>query len=327
MLQQTQMERGKEYFLRWVERFPNVHSVAVAPETELYKYWEGLGYYARLRNLHKTAKILTEKFDGDIPNSPTTLQTLPGIGPYTAAAISSIAFNVAVPVVDANVLRVYARVFDIDVPLSGSPGKKLIGQLATELLPSDQARNYNQAVMDLGGVICLASQPQCSLCPISRHCKALAMNTIQYRPIPEPKKGKILIEMATGIIFHKGQIFIQQRLDDDIWGGLWEFPGGKIEENETPEQTVVREYEEETNLRINVKKSLLSVTHFHTKYKVVLHCFLCSTKQNVNELVLQSAQQGKWVDPNELSFYAFPAGHRKFVAFILENLTTLLQEA
>lgn len=328
MLQQTQMERGIEYFTRWLTRFPDVHAVAAADEHEILKNWEGLGYYARARNLHAAAKIISEKNEGVIPCDPDKLERLPGIGPYTAAAISSIACNTNIPVVDANVLRVYARLFDIDGPVKSGPARKKIDQLAREMLPEGRARQFNQALMDFGGLVCLPRNPACSDCPVEFSCLARHRGTVSDRPVVINGKSTILIEMATGVLESGGKLFIQQRQNEDIWGGLWEFPGGRLEEGESPEDAVVREYLEETGFRVNVCGEITTVTHYYTRYKVVLHCYVVTMNGGaaMPKPFLHAAQDYRWIDVSELRFYGFPAGHRKMLEYIGDSWADFFME-
>lgn len=326
MLQQTQMDRGVAYFLRWIERFPDIPAVAAAEEQEILKLWEGLGYYARARNLHKAARVLVEKFDGQLPCDVDLLLSLPGIGPYTAAAISSIACNTDVAVIDANVLRVYARLFDIDGTVKRGSGRRRIEVLATEMLPRGQARIYNQAIMDFGGLVCTPKNPTCEVCPLKRFCLALHHGTVDVRPVPEIGQKKILIEMATGMLVRDRKIFIQQRLADDIWGSLWEFPGGRLEKDELPETAVVREYLEETGYQVEVCAKITTVTHFYTRYKVVLHCFSCRLIGSQEGVALTAAQDYRWVSPDELDRFGFPAGHRKLLEYIAGDCPALLSD-
>lgn len=319
MLQQTQMERGVDYFLRWIDRFPSVTAVAEADEQDILKHWEGLGYYARARNLHKSAKIIKSDFKGELPKSYKELLNLPGIGPYTASAVSSIAFNDDYPVIDANVERVYARLFNISGPLKEKETKKLIERLAMLLLPSGKARIFNQALMDFGALICSPRAPKCPECFFSFSCQALKHDVVSNRPVLVKKDKKILVEMVSGILVKNGRAFIQQRLENDVWGSLWEFPGGKVERGETLEDALVREFLEEIEVKISVDKTLVSITHFYTKYKVNLHCFICSTIEDDKKTlspVLHAAQQSEWVTPDQLDHYGFSAGHRRVISFL-----------
>lgn len=324
MLQQTQMDRGVAYFNRWLLRFPDVQSVAEATSSEVLKIWEGLGYYARGRNLHKAARLLVTQHNGELPETYEELLQLPGIGPYTAAAIASIAFNQDIPVVDANVERVFARLFDIEKPLKSKGVHGEIVDLAEKLLPKGEAREFNQALMDLGGLICTPKNPDCAICPVASHCKAYLGNFVEDRPIKKAKQPLVEIEMSTGLLLHEGHIFIQQRLDNDIWGGLWEFPGGRLKEEESPEEAVVREYREETGFTVEVCSKVTTVIHFYTQYRVILHCFRCRLKQESKLPDLQAAQAYHWVADDQLDNYGFPAGHRKFIEYMKHTCPHIL---
>lgn len=324
MLQQTQMERGIAYYKRWLKRFPDIQSVARAGSYEILKYWEGLGYYARARNLHKAAQLIDSQYDGELPKSYEELLRLPGIGPYTAAAITSIAFNDDIPVVDANVERVFARVFDIDKPLKSKGVHAEICEIAKVLLPQGEARDFNQALMDLGGMICTPQNPDCAVCPVSRHCLARLGDFVKDRPVKKKPQQLIHIEMATGLLVRNGHIFIQQRLDNDIWGGLWEFPGGRLLEKELPENAVVREYLEETRFKVELCKKITTVVHFYTKYKVTLHCYQCRLLQQSVVPDLQAAQAYHWIKEDQLDNYGFPAGHRKLIEHIRQSCPKIL---
>lgn len=321
MLQQTQMERATLFFQRWLLEFPDIHSLALASEDKVLKQWEGLGYYSRARNIRKCARILVRDHDGVIPSDQKSLLALPGIGPYTAGAIASIGYNLPVPLVDANIGRLFARLFDIGIPLSQA--QKLLWQKAAELVPQDQARSFNQGLMELGALICTPKNPACPECPLNSFCIAHRDDLIPVRPILQKGKEQITIEMATGVLTHphdNGLFFIQQRLADDVWGSLWEFPGGRLKEKEMPEQAVIREFFEETGFTVRVDKKITSTIHHYTRYKVILHCFLCSLdileSAECPDPILYAAQEYRWVSFPELAELAFPAGHRKLIEFM-----------
>lgn len=318
MLQQTQMDRGVVYFLRWIERFPAVHDVAEADEQEILKYWEGLGYYARARNLHKAAKIIVEDFAGELPCDYKILLGLPGIGPYTAAAVASVACNEDVAVVDANVSRVYSRLFDIDEPIKERLVQKRIAVIAKKLLPPTKARAYNQALMDLGGLICTPKSPRCHLCPIGGECAAYQAGTTGQRPVINPPKKTVNLERVAGVIRWEGQFYIQQRKADQVWGGLWEFPGGDLLEGE-PDEIVVRKIFEDTGLSVAVVKHITTVRHQYTHHKINLHCYLCNLVGSKVKPDLQSACEYRWLYSGELKDYGFPAGPRKVLEYIRKN--------
>lgn len=316
MLQQTQMDRVTLFFTRWMNSFPDLDTLAAASEDQVLKCWEGLGYYSRARNIRKAARLLLQEYQGQIPESRKQLLKLPGIGPYTAGAIASISFNRDVPVVDANIERILARLYNIDL-IPGSPeAKRLHWEKAKELLPMGQARNFNQGMMELGALVCRPKKPACPICPLNSHCLALRYDLIPERPVPKKSKKIIPIDMATGILTHGGQLFIQQRLADDVWGALWEFPGGRMEKGEKPEQTVVREFREETEFRVEVESKITTTVHHYTRYKVTLHCFWVRLAQADRDPILHAAQDFHWVPFEDLKEYAFPAGHRKLITFI-----------
>lgn len=233
MMQQTQMDRGVQYFLRWMERFPDVAAVAAAPEEDLLKAWEGLGYYRRARNIQAAARVIMERHGGNFPTSYADILALPGVGPYTAGAIASTAYNEEVPCVDGNVERVLSRVFDIDTPVKEEPAKSRIRELAQALIPKGEARNFNQGLMELGALVC-RKKPECERCPLAGLCESRHLGIQNERPVPGKKAAVTQIEVVCGVLLHEGKVFIQRRNEKDVWGGLWEFPGGCVEPGETP---------------------------------------------------------------------------------------------
>lgn len=319
MLQQTQMERGVAYFLRWIERFPDVRSVAAADEQEILKLWEGLGYYARARNLHRAAKVIADELSGLVPCDDEELRRLPGVGPYTAAAIASVAGNRDIPVIDANVMRVYARLFDIDVPVKGREGQRQISAIAEGLLPHGRARVFNQALMDLGGLVCTPKAPRCEDCPISRGCLARQAGTVAERPVVAEKKKIVTVRKVAGIIRWQDLVFIQQRRANDVWGGLWEFPGGEFTDG-LPAEAVVGAIAADTGFIVRVVEPLPTIVHHYTRNKIILHPFLCELQGNPQPR-LASAVDFRWIRGVDLGRYAFPAGPRK----LLDQLGGLLR--
>lgn len=319
MGQQTQMDRVVDYFNRWHEQFPDIPSVANAPEQQILKAWEGLGYYSRARNIQKTAKILVQEYGAELPDDYNVLLSLPGIGPYTASAIMSIAFNGPYPVLDANVERVLCRIADLDKPAKHKVTRLQLQQLTGELLPDGDARNFNQALMELGALVCKPKNPHCDACPVRNYCRALATDRIDLRPLPGKKEQKIDITMSCALIFHTERLFIQQRLPEDVWGGLWEFPGGRLKEGETPEQAARREVFEETEFSVIDLQPFVTVVHHYTKYRVTLHSFWCRLTRKKTTPVLHAASRCHWATVNELEEYPFPSGHRQLIRKLLAD--------
>ena len=319
MLQQTQMERGVAYFSRWMERFPDVESLADAPEDEVMKLWEGLGYYSRARNLHRAARLVQERLDGRLPDTVEGLQGLPGVGPYTARAVASIAFGRDVCVIDANVERVASRLYDIDAPVKSRQARAQIEERMAALLPPGRARDFNQAVMEFGSLVCSPRNPSCTSCPLAVWCRARALGVQESRPVTAEKQTPIYLTMATGVLVHDGRILAQKRMPDDIWANLWEFPGGIVEEGESPGQAVIREYMEETGLAVNHPLPIGSFRHSYTRYRVTLHAFSVTLLSDPEQLELRAAQEHRWATWSQIRALAFPAGHRKLVRQLGED--------
>ncbi|ACV68183.1 A/G-specific adenine glycosylase [Desulfohalobium retbaense] len=323
MLQQTQMDRAVGYFQRWMERFPDIASVAAASEDEILTYWEGLGYYSRARNIHKAAQTLVREHDGVFPRTRKALLALPGIGPYTAGAILSIGFGQDEPAVDANVERILARLTDIDTPVKTKPAQEAIHTAARDLLPPGRCREFNQALMELGALVCRARAPRCPNCPVAPFCEARRLGITDQRPVPGKRPVITPLEIVTGVLVHRGRLFIQKRRSDSVWANLWEFPGGRVEPEETPENAVVREFWEETEFAVKAADKITVIRHGYTTYKVTLHCFFCTLENSSNSLpepVLHAAQEALWTPPDRLHEFAFPAAHRKLIDTIQRDL-------
>jgi A/G-specific adenine glycosylase len=313
MLQQTQIDRVTDYFIRWMEQFPDIASITKASEDKILKLWEGLGYYTRVRNIIRTANIIREQYEGELPSDHKLLLQLPGIGKYTAGAIMSIAFNKEYAIVDANIERVFARLFNLAKPVKDKNTHTFIWEKVEELIPHGRAREFNQALMELGALVCIPQNPRCRICPVSSFCQSLKENVVDKRPIAVKSSQTVFIEMATGILIREGKVFIQKRKSKGVWANLWEFPGGRLEPGETPEMALVREYAEETELQVGKLEKITTVKHSYTIYRVTLHCYFCNLIDNRFEPVLHAAQEYRLVTPEELYNYAFPAGHRKLI--------------
>jgi A/G-specific adenine glycosylase len=223
ILQQTQVIQGLNYYIKFTEHFPTVNDLANAPEDQVMRLWQGLGYYSRARNLHAAAKTIKTNFQGKFPNTYDSIKELKGVGDYTAAAISSFAFGLPCAVVDGNVYRVLSRLFDIDTPINSTQGKKDFQLLADELLNKKQPALHNSAMMEFGALWCKPQNPKCEDCPIQVHCLAFQNNTVAIRPV---KENKIKIKnryMHYFVLSYKNDVYIQKRTEKDIWQNLYEF--------------------------------------------------------------------------------------------------------
>jgi A/G-specific adenine glycosylase len=239
MLQQTRVAQGLPYFLRFTEAFPTVFDLAQADEEQVLKLWQGLGYYSRARNLHKTAKQIAFEFNGEFPKSYSELLKLKGIGEYTAAAIASFSYNETVPVVDGNVFRVLSRYFDVETDIASSGAKKEFAQLAAALIPKDKANIFNQAIMEFGALQCVPKSPNCGICVFNDSCLALQKKKVTQLPV-KSKKVKVTNRHFNYLIFsdENDNTIIQKRTQKGIWHNLYEFP---LLETLTPEsdETVI----------------------------------------------------------------------------------------
>ncbi len=224
ILQQTRVEQGLQYFEKFKQRFPKIEDLANAPEDEVMKLWEGLGYYSRARNLHFTAKYIAKDLNGVFPDTYQDILKLKGVGPYTAAAIASFAYGLSYAVVDGNVYRVLSRYFGIETPIDSTKGKKLFKDLAAELIDASQPGNYNQAIMDFGATHCLPQKPRCSNCLLASNCQALKMGRVQNLPI-KSKSIKKRTRYFNYLVVNSGKYtLLNKRTQKDIWQNLYEFP-------------------------------------------------------------------------------------------------------
>jgi A/G-specific adenine glycosylase len=275
MLQQTRVETVLPYYERWMARFPTLASLAGASQHEVLSAWEGLGYYSRARNLHRAAQIVLDELDGQFPQDVKSLRHLPGIGRYTAGAIASIAFGKDEPALDGNIRRVLSRIFDVRQPARSKEGEALLWHLAASHLPAGRAGEYNQALMDLGSLICTPRQPDCAACPLNKTCLANSLGVQAERPV-KPAKKSIPHHIVSSAIIHRAeQVLIAQRPQQGLLGGLWEFPGGKIEPGEDLVTGLKREICEELGVEIEVGAAYGVYQHAYTHFRVTLHAFHC----------------------------------------------------
>lgn len=312
MLQQTQVKTTLPYYKRFLEKFPTIEALARAPLDDVLKLWEGLGYYARARNLHRSAQIVVRDYNRKIPSEREALLKLPGVGRYTAGAILSIAFERDEPALDANARRVLCRLFALRKDPRKPATEKLLESLCRQLIPTGQTGEFNQALMDLGSTICLPKRPSCLLCPLSPFCEARRRDLQQELPLTAPKRTKPHYEVAVGVIWKENKIFIVRRPDDGLLGGLWEFPGGKRQENETLKRTLVREIAEETGMRVNQVRPLTVIERGYSHFTVTLHVFECQHLRHRPK----SQRPWRWVELENLESFAFPAANKRILALL-----------
>jgi len=275
MLQQTRVETVIPYYRRWMECFPSVQELAAAEEQQVLQVWEGLGYYRRARNLHRAAQVIIEEFEGQIPSDRTSLESLPGIGAYTAGAIASMAFSQDEMALDGNLRRVLARVFDIEVPARSPQAERRFKDVWRGNLPPGKAGDFNQALMDLGATICTPRSPDCAGCPLGEVCLAEKFGLQEQRPVGKNRRPVPHYLVTAAVIRRDDKILIARRPADGLLGGMWEFPGGKLEPGEDLQTCLQREIEEELAVLVQVGQPIGIFHHAYTHYKITLHAFEC----------------------------------------------------
>jgi A/G-specific adenine glycosylase len=311
MLQQTRVEQMGEYFARFLRAFPTVQDLAGASEEQVLKAWEGLGYYARARNLHKAAVQIAAR-GGQLPDTYEGLLELPGIGPYTAAAVSSIAFDRDHAVLDGNVERVLCRLLRVEEDPRKTAVKTALIAAGEQLLAPGRAGDFNQAMMELGARVCTPVRPRCEECPVREGCRAFGeLEDPALLPRKSPRKARPHYQVAAGLIWKKGRLLIAQRPSEGLLGGLWEFPGGKQEEGESLEECLVREIREELAVEIEVGVCLARVEHGFTHFRITLHAF--GARYLSGEPQALGCAAWRWARPGELGRYAFSRADRRVI--------------
>jgi A/G-specific adenine glycosylase len=325
MLQQTQLKVVVPYWEKWIKIFPSLSDLVDADLQNIYLIWQGLGYYSRAKRIHQSSKLLI-KYIGknrlEEPSSwPTTIDnwmTLPGIGRSTAGSIISSAFDLPTPILDGNVKRIFSRLLALEK--TTSKDQKKLWELSTKLISKHNPRDFNQALMDLGAIICTPQKPVCSLCPLQKLCVAYIQYDPQNFPKKDMKKRNPCQEIGIGIVFNKnGELLIDQRLENSRMGGMWEFPGGKKNSEESIEMTIERELKEELDIVVKVGAKLLSFEHAYTHKKLRFTVHICEWKSGEPKPL--TSQKLLWVSPEKLADFPFPAANTKIISELYKHLS------
>ena len=311
MLQQTTVNAVIPYYNRWIETFPDVEDVACAPLPKILKMWQGLGYYARAKNIQRAAQMMVEKYQSRVPANEPDLKSLPGFGPYTRGAVLSIAFDQRVPIIDANVRRVIMRMLALEGKADTKADPAILEYLDT-VMPKKNLRTFNQALMELGAMVCRNREPLCSLCPVRPWCRAFQKGVQELIPSPVKKVLKNL-DVVVGILQREGKYFIQKRPANGLLADLWEFPGGKIEAGETAEEALSREFKEELNIEVKSSRPLMRLKHFYTQFRVDLYVRQCLPYQYP-----KTDETHKWVSLSQFKTFPMPSGSAKIVEKLKE---------
>ena len=309
MLQQTQVATAVPYFKRFLARFPDVRRLAEAPEQDVLHAWAGLGYYRRARQLHRLARQVERDHGGDIPAERILLGGLPGVGPYTGAAVASIAFGLPEACVDGNVIRVLSRVFcEAGDPAKAEVRGRIAGHARAVLAPR-QPGDWNQALMELGAVVCRPRAPACPRCPVRPLCGAFGRNQQERFPNASPRRTAVAVREFGAVILRRGRVLILQRASDDRWAGMWEFPHAAAMEGEAVEPGTTRTARELTGLDVAVLGPSRLVRYTFTHHRFALTWAPC--RSGGGRVRLASHQAFRWVPPGDLLAFPLPSPHRR----------------
>jgi A/G-specific adenine glycosylase len=315
MLQQTQVDTVIPYYRRFLKRFPTVRRLASAELEEVLKLWEGLGYYARCRNLHRAAKVVVDCHQGRLPSDQRELERLPGVGGYISAAVLSIAFDQPYAVVDGNVKRVLARMLRIDRPANTSASTRVFQAAAEGLLDRARPGWFNQALMELGALVCTPKAPDCRRCPLRPSCEAYRTGQVDAFPKRQRRRPVPHHAISVGVVFRNSRVLITRRKPEGLLGGLWEFPGGKVEKDESPEEACIREIKEEVNLDVSVDTYLTQVRHAYSHFRITMDVFRCRYRKG--RVKLNGPVDFRWIKPEEIEAYPFHQANRKFIPLLV----------
>lgn len=315
MLQQTQVDRVINYYERFIEAFPTVRALADAPLDDVLRLWEGLGYYSRARNLHAAAQVIVEEHDGEFPRTLEAVRALPGIGEYTAGAVLSIAFGVCLPAVDANAIRVLARLFAIRGDVARGDARQELARIAADAVPAERPGDFNQAVMELGALLCVSGTPGCLICPLTEICAARQQGLqgeippVTSRPVQE-------VSVVAGVVADGERVLVARRPAEGQWGGLWEFPNVRIDSEKSPGDVLKECLLSEFGLEVEPGGELTSFVYGVMNRRVSLTVLSCA--RIGGEVVAVQCEEARWLEPRELSDLAMPSPHRA-IAEMLTN--------
>jgi A/G-specific adenine glycosylase len=310
MLQQTRVQAVIGYYQRWLERFPTLEALARADGEDVLRAWEGLGYYSRARNLQRAAQRVMAAHGGRLPRAIEQLRALPGIGPYSAGAIASIAFDADEPVVDGNVIRVLTRLFGLRGNPRRGPLAGQLWQLARRLLPSGKAADFNQALMELGATVCTPRGARCGECPVARDCRALALDSVEAFPEAPPRPALSEERRAAAVIARRDRVLVLRAAPDAVrWAGMWQFPDLKLAPEEQARARLPGAIAESTGVRIELGAPFYSLEHHVTRFRIQIEVYRATAVSG--RARARDGAELRWCAPHLLSTLAMPLCHRK----------------
>lgn len=314
MLQQTQVKTVIPFYNTWIEKFPNFESVAKAQSDSLLLIWEGLGYYNRCHNFHKAVKIIVKKYNSCLPANIEDFLVLPGVGIYTASAVYSIVFSYPIPVVDGNVNRVMSRLLRLKrfTPFN----KKRILSTLNKCIDKNHPGNFNQALMELGSIICIPKTPKCHNCPLKSYCGAAVSGNPGRYPLAKTKKHFPWKNVVVGLIWENSSFLILKRAGYKHLNNLWELPGGKVLNKQNPKSQLVEMLKKKYNLDVSIENKIGEVCHRYSHFGISMSSFDCKIK---NRSKLMVNQPYRWIKKHEINQFAFPKANHKIFSSMLEN--------
>ena len=310
MLQQTKVETVIPYYIKWIIKFPTIEDVAKSQTDLLLKYWEGLGYYRRCINFQKSCQILFHEKNAKVPRNLDEFLKLPGVGLYTASAVLSIAYNYPIPLIDGNVNRVVSRVLALNNVIKGNKNSFII--FLNKIISKKNPGTFNEALMELGSQICKNINPLCFDCPINSFCKSKMMGVQKKFPKKIKAKSVPLIKVVTALIWKNEKFYIQKRLNKNHLSNLWEFPGGKVKNNENLKNALKRKVFEELGVNIIIKKKIKKIRHNYSSFSIELTLFNCI----IDGIIKNDFHEYKWIKPSEINSFAFPKVNIKLFNYI-----------
>ncbi|PAE41044.1 A/G-specific adenine glycosylase [Bacillus sp. 7884-1] len=310
MLQQTRVDTVIPYFNRFIEWFPTIEDLANANDDKVLKAWEGLGYYSRVRNLHSAVKEVNEKYDGQVPNTPKEISNLKGVGPYTAGAILSIAYGIPEPAVDGNVMRVLSRILSIWEDIAKPSTRKIFENAVRQLISHEDPSAFNQALMELGALICTPTSPSCLLCPVRDHCQGFHEGVESELPIKTKKNSQKNVELAAIIVKNEmGKVLIHKRPETGLLANLWEFPNVEIHQPLLMDRTQITDlFKDSFDMNIMLDKGIGQIEHIFSHLIWNIRVFTGTIGSDFSE-----GNGWKFISLDEMEDYAFPVSYHKIL--------------
>jgi A/G-specific adenine glycosylase len=315
MLQQTQVATVRDYFARFLETFPNVERLAAADETDVLRLWEGMGYYRRARQMHAAARQIVERHGGNFPQESGELQTLPGIGRYSAGAIASIAFDKRAPILEANTIRLLSRLIAYRGDPQSTTGQRILWQVAEEILPQKKVATFNQALMELGSLICTPADPKCSACPLATLCAADAQGLQHEIPIPKSRPTIVEVREAAVVVRKNGSVLMRHCGERERWAGLWDFPRFEIEASGPlfAQKEIAAKVQAQTGVTCVPGALLKTIKHGVTRFRITLDCYEATYSSG---RVRSRAVAARWLPTSKLHTLPLSKTGRKIADFI-----------